>query len=166
MSQFQILQISMNLEPGESIAITEDQIYKFAQGNLTSLLFDQVRTEDIEKAVEQIRTNYNVTLTENFSTGGYIMHKPIEQNREEDHQRKSRLFQEDQTKNHIRDNLDRSIRYEKTKAELIEIACRMSQEISDICEDAKECGSSLPNTEELLNEWGDKYREYSRLGGV
>ncbi len=63
-------------------------------------------------------------------------------------------------------NSNKSKLYQKTKSELIEIACKMSQELRDICDDAIECGSALPGTEELLKEWDAKYKEFAQRGGV
>jgi len=45
--------------------------------------------------------------------------------------------------------------------DLIEIAERMSQEMQDFIDVARQSGSSLPGTEGLLNEWNEAYRKYN-----
>ena len=49
--------------------------------------------------------------------------------------------------------------------ELVYIACKMSQELRDFCDAAEESGSPLPCTEDLLKEWDENYKQFSRLGG-
>ncbi|PHS20210.1 MAG: hypothetical protein COA86_02660 [Kangiella sp.] len=50
---------------------------------------------------------------------------------------------------------------EVTKDDLIEIACRFSQELRDFCDNATEAGSPLPCTEELLKEWDEAYWKFN-----
>jgi hypothetical protein len=49
-----------------------------------------------------------------------------------------------------------------TKDDLIEIACRFSQELREFCDAAVDCGDSLPGTELLLKEWDDAYEKFNR----
>lgn len=42
--------------------------------------------------------------------------------------------------------------------ELLEIACRMSQELQELIDDAQEAGSDLPATRELLEDWNEVYK--------
>ena len=48
--------------------------------------------------------------------------------------------------------------------DLIDIACKMSQELNDICEVNE--GKSVILIQKLLKEWDDKYLQFTKLGGV
>lgn len=43
--------------------------------------------------------------------------------------------------------------------ELLEIATRMAQELQDFIGDAEACGSSLPGTKSLVDEWETAYQK-------
>ena len=49
-----------------------------------------------------------------------------------------------------------------TKDDLIDIAIQFSQELREFCDAAVKCGSSLPGTEALLEEWDEAYRTFNR----
>ena len=47
--------------------------------------------------------------------------------------------------------------------ELLDIASRMAQELQEICDDAIHCGSSLPSTQALVDEYENDYFSKTKL---
>ena len=73
--QIRLMQISRSLKKGQAINITKESMRDAAKGNLSSLLFDSVRPNDVKDLVAQIERNWGVTMTENIMTGNYTMFK-------------------------------------------------------------------------------------------
>lgn len=47
--------------------------------------------------------------------------------------------------------------------ELLDIACRMAQELTDFIDEAKQAGNPLPGVQQLVNEWEEIHSEHSPL---
>jgi hypothetical protein len=76
MDQISLLQLARRLKPGYRVEIHISGIIDAAGGDLSSLLFDQVRNGDIKNFVEKVNQYWGVKLQQNFTTGNYTMIKP------------------------------------------------------------------------------------------
>lgn len=78
MKQVELLQLSMNLKPGQAIQISNEDMREAASGELSSLLFDSVRDSDVEEFVAKISENWNVSLYEDKVNRRWTMAKAAE----------------------------------------------------------------------------------------
>ena len=75
MNQIALMQIATRLEPGQAIEISANDLREAAKGELSSLMFDQVRPGDVEIFAEKIAKNWGVQMRSNPMTGAYTMSK-------------------------------------------------------------------------------------------
>lgn len=76
LDQYDLMILAGTLNPGERIHIKFSDMVNAAKGELSSLIFDDVRDEDVKKFAKKIADNWGVTLLQNPETLEYVMSVP------------------------------------------------------------------------------------------
>lgn len=73
LDQVALLQIVMGMKSGQALKLTRDDLYRLAQGSLSSM-FDTVRDSDIQGFVQSIAENWEVSISMNLD-GSAVLRK-------------------------------------------------------------------------------------------
>ena len=68
----------MNLKPNHAITISVDEMAEAARGELRSLLFNSLRQDDIDKFIQKIEQNWDISVFHDLMKNTYTI-RPVNQ---------------------------------------------------------------------------------------